>query len=366
MQYDLVIFHMSRQREWDQGVRNRNFFLFEELKRSPHICKILSVNVLPHSFRRVAQTWIDETRPRLKRVRKGEREIHVSSVVPWLSESLFLSHLRQLLKDEGFSNILLWSYLPTHVQMFHDVPHSYSVFDAVDDWSVHPAYRRVASRIRRNYGTIARTADAVFTVSSGLRQRFTENKNVHWIPNGVDIDRFSNVPAQKAERPTLVYVGVIQNRVDLGLLAHIAHKRPQYDILVAGPVLRGTDVSLLRKLPNVSLRGFVPAPQVPAVLASAHVGIVPHKTMELVESMNPMKVYEYLAAGLPVVSTPLPDMDEFTAGVTQTTTPEAFLAAVDRAIVSTTDVHVLRDLVSHNTWHARFRDMWKVIEGHFD
>jgi glycosyltransferase involved in cell wall biosynthesis len=114
--------------------------------------------------------------------------------------------------------------------------------------------------------------------------------------------------------PRLVFVGAITaTKLDLGLLAELARIRPDWSLALVGSVGLGdpsTDVSSLAAMPNVHLLGPRRQSELPAVLRGASVGLIPYLASPLTASIFPMKVYEYLAAGLPVVSTPLPALSE--------------------------------------------------------
>jgi hypothetical protein len=102
-------------------------------------------------------------------------------------------------------------------------------------------------------------------------------------------------------------VGGINAKVDLALLADVATRRPDWRIELVGPLSYGLDadeLARLRALPNVHVSGAVPPEQVPAVMAGCDVGLIPYKLNEQTRHVNPLKVYEYLAAGRPVVGTP--------------------------------------------------------------
>jgi teichuronic acid biosynthesis glycosyltransferase TuaH len=180
-------------------------------------------------------------------------------------------------------------------------------FDAVDDWRALPAADPVMRHVTAGYRAAA-SSDAVTTVSPALAERLRNDFGIDGTPvrNGVDVDAYvapaasprpDNVPAG----PFAVYLGVVQDRVDLALLDAAASVLP---VVVAGPAAAGFADALVQH--KLHWLGPVEPARVPALLRAAAVGLVPHRVDALTTSMDPMKVLEYLAAGLPVVSTPVP------------------------------------------------------------
>ncbi|MBI3956659.1 MAG: glycosyltransferase [Candidatus Kerfeldbacteria bacterium] len=360
---DCILLNMSRARDWERGVVNRNYYIANELARSAQIRQILSVDLLPHSLRRATKMFFqDIQRPAFERliVHEPGRSYHLTTIMPILNERLFVRRLTSSVRTLGFENPVLWSYLPTYVGVFRAFPSALKVFDAVDDWSAHPAYRTLKEKLSQNYDIIRRSADVIFTVSEQLQAKFAPHPRTYWVPNGIDLERFQQ-PRTRPGRPCLIYVGVVQERVDLGLLERLARARPNYDVVIVGPVWRGINVDGLRQLPNVRFTGFVAASQVPKLLSHATVGLVPHRQSQFVASMNPMKIYEYLAAGLPVVATHLKGFERFSAAVSTTASSEEFLQAVDTAVAAAPDPERSRRLVAEHTWSSRFATMWRHL-----
>lgn len=378
MTNDLVLFNMSCESDWHRGVVNRNYFVARELAASQKIGKILFVHILPHTFKRAVRIWWEDiqqqkdrntlTRGALWTLTKGEsaERFSLSTVEPIVSESRFLGTLQRLLGSLGFQNTILWSYLPTYVGAFLSHSWATKVFDAVDDWGTHPSYKKLRGRIENNYHVIAQHADHVFTVSKELMEKFDDHPSVHWIPNGVDIERFSSplaspYPADQTVR--IVYVGVIQGRFDADILSYIASRRPTYHFYLIGPIWPDAHLEALKRISNVHYLGFLPSNQIPPYLFNATVGIVPHRNNSLVASMNPMKIYEYLAAGLPVVSTPVNGFSGFN-GVSIAATAEAFLSSVDAAVTRPPSRELLHASMQQHTWSSRVSAMWAVLQGH--
>ena len=179
-------------------------------------------------------------------------------------------------------------------------------FDAVDDWRALPVAQRVGGHIARGYATAA-GCDSVTAVSQALADRLRADFGVvaRAVPNGVDAELYAGArqapPAGVPDEPFAVYVGVVQERVDLALFAAAASVLP---VFVAGPADDATANQLAAM--GVTFLGPVATEVIPPLLRAAAVGLLPHRVDQLTTSMSPMKVLEYLAAGLPVAATPVP------------------------------------------------------------
>ena len=205
-------------------------------------------------------------------------------------------------------------------------------FDAVDDWRGHPLAERAGARIDDGYRAAAGVS--VVTANSvplAERLRADYGLDAVAIPNGVDLDAFdhpASAPGGLPEGPFAVYVGVLQERVDVDLLCAVA-AGAGVPVVVAGPAPPTVAAALEQS--GATVLGPIPHRQVPGLLRHAAVGLVPHHVNEFTTSMDPMKALEYLASGLPVVTTALPGMADLSPRVTVTSDTEAFVAAVRRA-----------------------------------
>lgn len=209
-----------------------------------------------------------------------------------------------------------------------------TAFDAVDDWRGHPLAARAGARIDRGYRA-ARDATVVTANSAPLAARLAADYQLDatTVPNGVSLDAFTHPGAAPSGLPAVpfaVYVGVVQERVDIELLLALAGDG--IPLVVAGPA--PPEIAAVLERAGATVLGPVPYREVPGLLCRAAVGLVPHRVNELTTSMDPMKVLEYLAAGLPVVSTPLPGMDALSPRVVVAEDRAAFVAGA-RAAMST-------------------------------
>ncbi len=178
--------------------------------------------------------------------------------------------------------------------------------DLLDDWSVHHGYSSIRSEVEKAYQQAFETAQTVSANSEGtvaLAQRYGRS-DVKLLPNGVDPQRFSTI-SRASGRPKIGYFGKIGRRLDTRLIRSTAIALPDYDFLFAGPVLDSETKDELVDLANIVFLGDIPYRDAARTLASFDLGWVPHGVVSGQVGGDAIKIYEYRAAGLPVVTTPI-------------------------------------------------------------
>ena len=243
----------------------------------------------------------------------------------------------------GLRADLLWTYNPLTLRVLHPGGYRQLVYHCVDDLAAQPCMP--VALIQRWEERLCRASTAVFVTSRELeRSRRPFNANTVYWSNVADLAHF--LPARGGELPLpadllalpgprLGFVGAVSGyKLDLGLLRQLALQRPDLSLVLIGRVGEGdpgTALKGLDQLPNVHLLGPRPYSQLPGYLAGFDLALLPCPINPYTRSMFPMKFFEYLAAGLPVVATNLPALQEFGGweGVSLCPDPEAFLQAVD-------------------------------------
>jgi glycosyltransferase involved in cell wall biosynthesis len=268
--------------------------------------------------------------------------LHGNRLARAINDRLLPALVGRAVRRLGLSRPILWSYVPQAEALLGTLDPSLVVYHCVDDISAHALIDTASFRAAER--RFAARADLVLASAPQLVRRMRElSSNVLEAPNVADTALFSSAlapgepdPAIAAlARPRLVFTGAISAiKLDTALLRDLARARPGWSIALVGPVGLGdphTDLSELDQEPNVHLLGPRDYAQLPAVLRAADVGLIPYVRSELTDSIFPMKVYEYLAAGLPVISTELPALANV-AEVDSAPDAAGFTALIEREL----------------------------------
>jgi len=238
----------------------------------------------------------------------------------------------------GMRDFQLWTFLPTTADYVGTMGESVAVYYCTDEWSgfAHLDGEPVAAREQ----ALCAKVDVVFTTSLPLRERKAAyNDETHLASHGVDHAHFATAldPAtpmaselRDLPRPIVGFFGLIESWIDIELLADLAESRPDWSIVLIGRAV--TDVSRLRQYPNVFLLGRRPYGELPGYAKAFDVAVCPFVQNELTRCINPIKLREYLSAGLPVVATAIPEAAAFAGSCHLVSGPSAFLAACEDAL----------------------------------
>jgi len=238
------------------------------------------------------------------------------------------------------------------------------VYYARDDWVSAPAYRRLWPAYEEAYRRIADSGCAVAAVSQEIIDRIEPTGPYRVVPNGIEPEEWAGeapeAPAwlEKIPSPRAIYVGTIDSRLDTDGLAALAQARPELQVVLVGPVADGPHISPLRGLPNIHLHGLIGRAEVVAALRNSELTLLAHRRTPLTEAMSPLKVYEYLAAGKPVLATDLGPVRGLDPRVLLAERVEDFIDLVDTALaMGTADETERLAFIDENTWTARHRDI---------
>jgi glycosyltransferase involved in cell wall biosynthesis len=280
----------------------------------------------------------------------------------------WLSAIRRAARRAGIERPILWISQPDQGFAVDALGADLSIYHVVDEYagytSIDGAPRTELARKERD---VLDAVDLVIVVSDELAAaKSGPGRSVHLVENAVDLAAYTGArrdrrtPSDLAgiPAPRLGYSGLIGKRLDLDLLAGLAKARPDWSLVFVGrvdPTACESEMTALEALPNVHFLGERPAGDVPRYVVEFDVGLLPYAINQETVHISPLKMYEYLGAGLPIVSTDIPAARRMGHLVSIAGRPEEFVTACDRALEddSAESVAARIEAASENTWDQR-------------
>jgi UDP-galactopyranose mutase len=281
--------------------------------------------------------------------------------------------LQKLLCDHGIESPLVWLYTPMALPLAESIAPRVLIYDCMDELS---AFLNAPRQLIQRENALLRRADLVFTGGPSLyeakRQR---HPSVHCLPSSVDAPHFARARLAGTEHPLqaslphprLGFFGVIDERFDTGLIEAIALARPAWQLILVGPVVK-IDPGSLPRLPNIHYFGQQAYADLPEFLAGWDVCLLPFALNESTRYISPTKTLEYMAAGKPIVSTPIRDVvTPYSDIVSIAGTPAEFIAACEAAVEISPDararlVNSMASRVAGTSWSLTAERMRQLID----
>jgi len=289
-----------------------------------------------------------------------------------LSQGMLATQIRRAMRYiEGAANrpVQVWTFAPDVAHLAGQFGEECFVYYCVDEYTEFEGFDR--EYIAGAEAETLQRADVVVTTSQSLWERKRRVRpDAVLVRHGVDYGHFASawrdtltVPADVARlrKPVFGFFGLIHHWVDVALLAEVARLRPGYSFVLLGECK--VNVSRLRALGNVYLLGRRPYAALPAYCAGFDAGLLLFRRTEMTRHVNPIKMLEYLAAGLPVVSAPLPEAERYAGPIQFADTPQRFAEACDRALLQGKATHraQISRQVSGETWHSRAEELSEIV-----
>lgn len=287
-----------------------------------------------------------------------------------INRELLLSQIRSALSNVRRGPVQLWSFTPDISYVLGHFAEERVVYYCVDDHSEFTGYD--VDQVLRDEDDLCRRADLVVTTSSVLQGKKQHlNPQTILVPHGVEFEHFARAwksagppPADVADipRPRLGFFGLIRDWVDVGLLARIADDRPDWHFVLIGDAT--FDLTEYRRRPNLHFLGRKPYAELPDYCRQFDVGLIPFQVNELTRAVNPIKLREYLASGLPVVSTPMPEVLQYESLIHVADGQAEFTAAIEAALAETDQDRRRRiEAMTAETWPAKVELICERLAG---
>lgn len=357
---DLIIVPFHDYKKWiNEGFRTRDAHLFEHFKNDKRINKILVVNrpvsLAEQILKRI--NWKTNIGEKIYEddgvcIKEIEKNVYIVDTFvndlfrvalegkAWWNSAFrnekVLNNIQNATEFIGMKDKYLLLQNPMSVGVIGNLNEKKVIFDAIDNWLCHPQMIKNKDMIKSNYEYIDKNADVICTVSDDLKRIFVDNKNINWVSNGVDKEFFakgiSNYGYEKDI--TIGYVGKIQERVDFKLIEECLSVFNMCKFKFVGPILSEKDKidKIKEKYKNIEFIGDIHYENLPEEMKKIDIAIIPHKVNEFTNSMNPLKLYEYLASGKQVVTTNVAGCEDISKYVYISEDNEEFICNLGNAI----------------------------------
>jgi UDP-galactopyranose mutase len=317
--------------------------------------------------------------PTLDITPRGDR-LHVA--VPRLpagsSESETVAHLERLvaglMADQVSPRYIAWYYTPMALKFTRALKAETIVYDCMDELS---NFKNAPQDIVAVENELFRLADVVFTGGVSLYEhKCDKHPNIHPFPSSVDVAHFGKARTKQIEpddqrsiaHPRIGYAGVIDERFDIELIRGVAQARPDWQLVMIGPVVK-IDPASLPRAPNIHYLGSKSYEELPRYLSGWDVALLPFARNDSTRFISPTKTPEYLAAGRRVVSTSIRDVvrtygERGLARIADE--PQACVAAIEASLAARADdgrwLASVDEFLSRMSWDETYRAMWHLIE----
>ncbi|MGZ8927070.1 MAG: glycosyltransferase family 1 protein [Methylobacter sp.] len=303
------------------------------------------------------------------------RDVNIFVCVPFINygEKINAVQIQRIMlnnkiRENSLENYILWFYTPMAIEFTVDLKPRVTVFDCMDELS---AFKFASPKLIEFENLLLEKADLVFTGGQSLyRAKKDRHPNVFAFPSSIDVKHFAKAhkiidePEDQAKIPfpKLGFLGVIDERMDTILLAEMADLRPGWHFVMIGPVVKIAPEDLPRRV-NIHYLGAKEYSELPAYLSGWDIALMPFAINESTRFISPTKTPEYLAAGKPVISTPIQDVvspygNQDLVSIAETATEFIFKAEkiLERENV---DEWLKRvdEFLSQNSWDDTFKAM---------
>ncbi|MFH1190111.1 MAG: ElyC/SanA/YdcF family protein [Candidatus Omnitrophota bacterium] len=354
---------------------NRVLFIENTGVRSPRICDLGRI-----------RTRILNWKKGTHGIRKIEDRLYVFSpiVLPfpylkiarYINKKIMFSVLLRWLKAGGFSEPILWAFLPTGLtlDLIEKIEPQIVVYYCIDSFRDSS---KGARKVMRTEKLLLEKADLVFVTSEELfRHCARYSQSVHLFPFGVSIENFKRALSgagkalpdiQRIKKPIAGYIGGIHKWIDFDLIRYAAEKSRDISFVFCGPIQ--SDIEAFKDLGNVTFLGYKETEDLPFYVKEFDVAMIPYKITEYTKNVYPTKLNEYLSVGKTVVSTDLPEVRKFNMennGIVRiSSSRDDFVRSIKQAIdhpAGEKESSLAIDTAEKSSWSARIEQMSLLIE----
>lgn len=328
---------------------------------------------LSRSFEKLARvmTPVTEVEPNLFVLNPLAIPAYGNSVIKAFNARSLRWQIRRTMRRLGFKTPVNYTFLPSAALLAGQLGEDYLIYHCVDEYA---AFSDIQSEpiLKLERELLQRSDLVVVSAEKLLEDKQHENANTHLVRHGTDWQHFRKsldpelaLPETVANlpRPIIGFHGLLADWVDFELIKKVAEHFAHGSVVLVGKVAADAQskASVLRDMANVHFLGRKPYEELPAFCKAFDVALNPFEINELTLAANPLKVREYLAAGLPVVSTDIPEvrvLGDCLVGVDHAD----FIAKIDAALASRKSREDISDAIAHESWDARVEEIRSLID----
>lgn len=292
-----------------------------------------------------------------------------------LNQILLSIQIKLFMLTHRFKKPTMWTYHPFMMPLLKSLNTSALYYHVVDNITAVPNID--AALYHATEKAFLSKVNAVFVTSLPLKQYYESTMHhdtVYYSPNVVDVDHFAKARDAQSEpsdmqsipKPRLLYYGVLSDfKLQVSLLLHIAQQKPDWQIILIGEEREGQQspqLQALKKLSNVHFLGYRAYANLPAYLSTIDAGILPLQDNDYTRYMFPMKFFEFLAAGIPVVSTGIHALRDYQSLFSLGNTAEDFIKAIESQLTQKIPALSVSEMQEKYSWDARIKQVLDAMK----
>ena len=365
--------------DWDGDPLSKKHIMLRFAKHN----RVLWINSIGNRKPTASAYDLKRIAKKLRDFARGHRQVHDriyvfspiavpffgSSVARWINRRALKFSLRRVCRQLGFQKPIMWSFYPASGNIVGALGEERIVYHCVDEYSEFTGTDKEA--ILQLERELMAKCDYVIVSSERLYEtKKPYNKNTFLVTHGVDVQHFRKacdpltvVPDEmkRVPGPVIGFFGLIADWVDLDLIRFLATSRPQWTFVLIGKVV--TDLKAIQGLANVHLLGQKPYSSLPAYAKAFDVALLPFVINDLTLAANPLKLREYLAAGLPVVSSAIPEAKRLNHALHIARTNDEWLDVIQRLLASGQTGPQIRisERMDRESWDAKVEELSRIV-----